>query len=343
MDSAASTMATDMIYLNLNQDNRVTQTEENVALTDDRTSAILADPGQWNVSLVNFSIKASTIPLMYWDADTHTITLRHTASGDVYTQPIRYADTRQTGSSSGWVWSVNEIVDQTNAALATAFGALSGAHPTTATSAPVVSVENGLCVIRAQTDLLADAGILANDLTNALYLSMTPYQRLFPLDPSLSAADAAVQYAWPIPNNAWTLVETGPGGGPAVEWAESRQVRPTVATWFRAKQLYFRVGGLSVSGELMPSGDTGSSSASASLLTNFHATGTAQLEGDGLTYFVSGSHRWYTLRHSGPLQSLAITVFWEDSGGSPQHPVTLAHGESAVARLLFRKKTLGLG
>ena len=334
---------TDMVYLNLAQNNKVDQTEEPVALSDGRTVAILADPGQWNVSLVNFSVPASTVPLGYWDLGTHTITLQHIASGTAYTEIIRYADTRNTSATSGWVWTPNEIVDQTNNALALAFNNLIATHPTTATGPPVISIENGLCVIRAQPVLLTDMNIKANELTNLLFLGMTPYKRDLPLDLAISAADAAIQYSWPMPVTPFTTVESGPSATP-VTYIESRQIRPTVATWYRPKQLYFRVGGLSVTGELMPSAAGDTNNASASLLTNFHLTGTSQVSGDGLTYFVAGTHRWYNLRHSGPLQSLDITVYWADSGGdSRQFPVTLARGESAVARLLFRKKSLGLG
>lgn len=335
----------DMIYLNLQQENREDNTEAPIRLADDRTSSILEDPGVWNVSLVNFGIKASTLPLLWWDSGAHSVSLRYTAGGGapiVYTQEVLYADTRGEAATYGtqWVWTPNEIINQMNIAFAAAYAAMSAANPIAATAGPIVSIENGLCVIRVQTELLAEAEITCNERINLLFLGMTPYERLIPIGAVLSPTDAAVQYRWPIPINVLNVYDVGT---PAIEYVSSSQVRPTVASWYRAKQLYFRVGGLSVGGELMPSGDASSSNASASLLTNFHATGTAQLEGDGLTYFVSGSHRWYSLRHSGPLQSLAVTVFWADSGGSAQHPVTLAKGESAVARLLFRRKTLGLG
>ena len=400
----------DMLFLNLSTRNGTPQTEQPLVLEDSRSSAVLNAPGDYVCSLVDFTLPLTTMPLRYWDRtpNSHYVTLRHLPTDTDYSSEVLYADTRNTGLTSGWVWSAQEYIDQTNAAFARAFSALlasqnaiaAGEQPSeglegelpppeeeppseglegelpppeeppseglegelpppeeepapevaplvgaaiAASAPPQVDIENGLCSLYIQRDYMNpnEIGVFVSHQINDLFLGICSYRRSVPLLPANYAVDLRSQYEWRQELSLVGTVNLGPNGNsPATQYIKTTQVRPTASTWWLTRQLLFKVSGVNVHGELMPSGEF-STSSTASLLRKFNLTGDVQRSGGGAVYDVSGAHRWYDIRKSPPLQTMRIELFWTHDGGV-LHPLTLGYGEEATCRLLFRLKGLSL-
>jgi hypothetical protein len=351
------------IFLNLAAANTSPQTQIGCEFKDERTRDVIQDTGAYNVALVNFSLPSSSIGLQKWANDgTRTVTLKHTASGDVFTSEILWVDMKagtpdvsglpsgelepppggelELGSgsgagASGWVYSASEIIQATNKALAEALNLLLVVHsgPEFA-NAPEIVIESGKCVLYFPLDMFGAAGLFVSAATERLYSGVTATLLEVPLSQSNTAEQLATQYKYMINPTASNTVVLS-----TIDFIRSEQQKPTVSSWWTPRQLLVGIHGISVGGELMPAGDTGGNA--ESLLTNFHVDGSAVLSGGALIFYQQGPHRWYELGDSTGVRSTSARVYLETPDGD-REPLQLAYGETATIRLLFRRSELGL-
>jgi hypothetical protein len=354
--------APSQVFLNLETRNNVPQTRIDCEFQDERDREVLSNTGDYNVALVNFSLPSTQIGLQKWANDgTRTVTLKHTASGDVFTSEILWVDMKagtpdvsglpsgelepppggelELGSGevtvSGWVYSASEIIQATNKALADALNLLLAVHsgPEFA-NAPEIVIESGKCVLYFPLDMYNAAGLFVSAATERLFSGVTATLLEVPLSQSNTAEQLATQFKYMLNPTASNTVVLS-----TIDFIRSEQQKQTVSSWWTPRQLLVTIHGIAVGGELMAAGTVGGGVAET-LLTNFHVSGASVLAGGPLVFFAN-IHRFYPIGNSTGIRSTAARIYLETPDGD-REPLHMEYGDAGTLRLLFRQAALGL-
>jgi hypothetical protein len=153
-------------YYNAQIYNNNTSTDLECNYNARTSSYILKKASDWMLSIVRFSLPASSIPLFFFRNNTYTVTLYQPSSGVTSQVTLTYID-HESGSVRQPVYSFQNMVDSVNLAFKTAFDNIttttggSFLGPTTG-SAPLLyyNAENGLFNLYVNTN---DVGNVSYD------------------------------------------------------------------------------------------------------------------------------------------------------------------------------------
>lgn len=347
--------ATD-IYYNVRQSSTEGQVIP-VQYNDNRPSALVNNPSEYRMSVIQFSVSTDTLPALFVQHPTqagptphetsYKFTLTSNATGNSFSEPILWTNqdptiVQQTGSMDDPYWycyNISYFVKQANDAISLAMYNLIQDDPLFLNILPpFFSFDPATCVCSLYTpkefNLTIGLGkFYANELAYILFQGLPAFNNptsetlTWNYDPFL------------FPDQTY-LVLAG------TDFIRQEQTPGAMSSWCPVKRVAFTTTSIPIIPEGAPPQTNPNSGVQGSGLNNeFVLTDITPLINRGdellsgsLYYNPSAEYRWTDCISQSPLSNIDFSVFWVDGYGG-FHRFYLSHGGSVQAKILFRKKT----
>jgi len=339
----------DLIYYNLNLTN-TTDYPLPVEITDSRSSPVLENPSEYEMSIVRFQIDASGLPIFnpiipdptFPNRTNMSITLGY--NGIYSQQYIEVSNLELKG-----VYSYNVFLDNINYAFAQAF--LGIADPgIVATNAPKLYLdsETSLISMYVQSDYLK-----SNPNHISIFFNRELMSKLnFPYN-NFNGVTAPLGRAYEIEVKSY--VELIPPVGSRFGYPfnvvnipgdvlKLSQEFTSLNSWSDIKSLLFTTNSIPITNEFAsvvfdPSQNFSSSRASLPIVTDFdiNQNGPPGSNVRGIIQYVPSEYRMKSLISTTPFNTINIAIYWQDFLGGV-HPVNILTNTSVSIKIMFRKK-----
>lgn len=341
-----------------------------VNYTEERTTPILQNPSDYYVSVIRFTIPGTTIPIMIFPIQTNqsninlsTLSITLTLNAEVqqifltfvpfvnFPAPPGPVGNEQVNSPYYYVYDYNHVILMINAALATAFAALTGKPAGSLAPYLILDPNNNLISL-----VTTRAGYTFNPLTNisppaniiGIYIN-TPLSTLLQFLPN-----KFIGYDAPNGTNAWLIVTdlfdnayTPPNIAPTFPSLYLRMTQEALSLdlWNSCNSIVFQTGNIPIQYEYVPNTDIGNLTQASNdnfrpVLTDFSPILDDPHDTQSIfNYFVSGPYRITSLKSTNPLYKIDLQLYWQDKKNN-LYPLTIVEGNTVSVKLMFIKKSL---
>jgi hypothetical protein len=294
-----------------------------------RSTPILDDPSQYEMTILRFSLPSSFVELFFFEVGKpHLMTLEYNGSSVTKDLSNFVAVIDNPPLSEHYVFNYQQYVDGVNLAMAEARADLLVLQPgLPAVGSPTMLLNNatGLFSFRAdQTWSDPLDTVKYSDATAKLYFN---YQalRLFQTVPTYKNIND------PILNEQIIFRDMGNNTGVAGTY-EMTSEADTRGLWNSITQIAFD-SSIPVEAEILP----GSKANSRRILTDFEPDRSAPPNRSAFQFIPTGERRWYSMRSSTPMHRIDVNPRWVDVEGR-SWPFFMGQGDYFSIKILFRKK-----
>jgi hypothetical protein len=306
---------------------------EPIVFSTTRTSPVLVDPSQYELSVVRFSIP-SNIPIFVWDDVGPSLKISFEFGGVTYTQPLTYQSWCNICLPENSVYYYQQLINIINTALEQAFWT---DYPTNTirrfplappTEPPYMTYDptTKLCSLYAQQSYRTSGLPVPIPDTIKIFFSATLHTKFFvslPIvdTPTIGGEIYTQMRIEDLKNNTPTA---------PLNYYEMKQEYTTLALWSDLQSILLETNSIPVEPEFEPTeNDT-----TRRIITDFEPSIEIN-DRQAFQYQPQGALRWYDLRSNYPLRSLDVRILWKSKTGTT-YPLYIQNGETASIKLRFR-------
>lgn len=349
-------MKTDMIINNKDPDHiwvscitRVPESETHAIqaqINITKSQPILMNPSLYNLAISKFTIGSRDIPMIRFIAGEFRVSLRHVASGDIYTQTVTHIPTSSTNTD--FIYTIQDILNDLNEAYRLAFVALNAAHGGVITTPPLIiynSLDDTISFlvpynyINTATEAYIVEIWVNTPLANhfgKLWSFFNGYNNANFLDERINVKDKG----W----NQYSYTSTNPIYSPTTNWFKMDQIGKG-SNFVAIAKILITSNSIPVALESVNIDNkfnTGTSSQTEFLnvVTDFNIISDSGTPQNAISYdYVSDIYRLIPLNKTDPFYTLDLKCFLQTKNGTI-FPLEIDPGEEFNIKLLFIKKGL---
>ena len=319
----------DYIYYNITVRNEETSDRTiNAVFSENRIVSVLTKPSEYQLAVVRFKIPTTNIPIFIYPRPGEpqfAVSLEYDGYQtfhDLIFVPNADPASAKVGNA---IYSYQEIADQINVGLASAFADIQFSTASTVTEAPYVvyNSESGLFSLFAQ-QAYADAPIETKIYFNTRLHSLFPTFQTFALRTSVNP-----------PTTFWQiLVKDNKNNTPTspANYYEMKQENSSLGIWSGISSIAFETTAIPVEQELQGT----QANIQRSIITDFEPSVDLN-DRQSLQYQPSGGFRWFDLDSKQELRRIDLNAIWTDKEGR-DYTISISPGDSFTVKILFRKK-----
>lgn len=312
----------DIVYYNINIVNTDEPTGKIAKFSENRVSAVLNKPSDYNMCCVRFQLPSINIPLLFFNNYSFSIKLERGAFS--VSQPLIYIPNNVINVYAPKlpVYEYQEIVNSLNTAFVSAKAALDILDPTAIPyDAPFVTYDATTSLFDLNAETAGYENTLPNPIkiiySSDLFVLFTNVQDYF-LSPSFT--QVIVQYNF---NNSY-IYNLKP-------YLFMRQSQPSLELWSEINRIVILSNSIPVRQELVGTQED----ITRRILFDFNITGIP--DKGRITFFLQGPPRYIDLLSDYPMTQMDCEFKWVDSAGQ-FYPIYLNLNDSATVKLQFLKK-----
>jgi hypothetical protein len=320
----------DLIYANIRVNfDRDSVVRQRIEYDVHRAAPILADPSQYEMTILRFTLPSTLIELFKFTPDRpHLVSMEW--DGVAITKDISdfVQQILDPPEAQKTVYGYQQYVDGVNQAMKEAYADLLAAKPALPASGVPILLLNpatGLFSIRADVSWSDPTDPLRYSANTAkLYFNFEAL-RLFQSIPVFEQVND------PILNEQIIFRDMGNNTQIAGTY-EMISNYDTRGLWNSITQIVFD-SSMPVQSEILP----GQAANTRRILTDFEPNRGEPANRSAFQYQPSGERRWYSMRSSTPLHRIDVIPKWVDDTGKV-NPFYLGTGDFFAMKILFRKK-----
>jgi len=309
---------------------------------EERVTPILANPSQYELAVVRFSVPAQKLPIMffrtgeekdgYLPGEQYSVTMSFDGV-DVTRQLIHVntefpAGTHLYGKPT--VWAYNDFLESLNNAFDDVFADMKTAKPLAPPTAPPFMHFNHiskLFTLNAPVEYLTDGVVPTIEIFFNRELA-----RLFDMFQNRYHAENNNLKRWHYVVHDHILNHKTINGN---DYLSMTQDDSTLYLWNELQSIQFQTSSIPVNPEFLSS----QKNVTSRVITDFEPESTAPSR-EVIQYYPQGPLRFYDLKSSFPLSSIDLKVEWVDRKGV-NRPVYVSEEDPLTVKLLFRKRKFG--
>lgn len=372
----------DTFYLNFGIPNTSVESVQILTQFDNRSSFILANPSDWEVTIIRFNIPTIYIPIFIFQPELYGITMTIDISGTTYTSGTYYLPLPSPTESSqnfpeqpqNYIMFHEDFINSINLGFLAAYNNLTAALPvgdhaefTSHSTYPYMAMnpETQLITIYMPNGYLSDSatpteigyspdGFAGQAGSGYGLINLFFNQALYSFFPNFQAIYNGVYPPYPANQYDYQILAKNRGINqgqmpnvvpyplttpPISEGAFAMtQAYDTLTNWTQFKSIAIISANLLTEPEYIASQSGMTQNLSKAILFDFNPSFDPSINNKSvLQYYPSGPLRWANMIQSLPLQSIDITIQWEDIFGN-FYPIYIPYGAEADLKMCFRLK-----
>jgi hypothetical protein len=309
------------------------------SFNEERVTPILANPSQYELAVVRFSVPAQKLPIMFfrtgeekdgYDADEfYSVTMSY--DGVDVTKQLVHVSTESPNDLYGkpTVWSYNDFLASLNNAFNSAFADLKAAKPLAPPTAPPLMHFNHVTKLFS---LYAPEEYLTTGPPTIEIFFNRELSRLFDTFQNVYYGDNPEAKRWHYVVYDLVLNHLEINGN---NYLAMTQDDSTLYLWNEIQSLQFSTNSIPVNPEFL----SAQKNVTRRVITDFEPESTAPSR-EVIQYYPQGPLRFYDLKSSYPLKGIDLRVEWTDRKGV-NRPVYVSDEDPLTVKLLFRKRKFG--
>lgn len=322
----------DHLYYNLIIQNG-TSAYQDTRFEETRAQALLDKCSEWNISVVNFRVPGENIPIVFSFDDTkYSITM--TYNGSTVQTFLLYSDYPSNTVGARNIFYYTDFVLILNKAFTRCFAALLLLQPGLPGVAPKVYFNSTTLLMTLTASTAWDNYASASN--PKLYMN----QGLYPLFQSLPNIYDTVGTT--VSGKDYQIIITDLGNNSSAGILSMIEEYSCLENWNTFVSLVFITNLIPINKESIPSSDGSGNVVGQSIFQEFQPGIGLGPEARGTLVYNSDLYRLTNLVNDVPLKDVDISIFWKDIY-QVLHPIRIGPGDFANIKLMFRKKTLGVG
>lgn len=306
---------TEHIYYNISINNQTTNSI-NAVFSESRSSAILDNCSDYQLSIIRFSVPVKNIPLMILNNNLYKLTYSYDGL-DVPTT-VAWSSNSNNPQKQNYIYNPQEFVDAVNIALLNGFNSIKTLKPAfPATVSPYFVIDGDLVNFCAQTTM-----------TNQLYFNK-PLKNMFntlSFIENYNGDETNLKYYQiVIKNNSNNTI-------PSITPLQYKMVSSSsiLPLWSDFQALVIATS-MPVNSELLGA----QNDKRRIVLTDFEAT---LNDKSPLRYYPQGPLRYYDFISKIALMAVDVALYWESNKTNQLYPIILEQGDTATIKIMFEHK-----